>query len=88
MDAHSCCQNAPSLGRRTLGATGWLLPSAVLALMPKCPACVAAYVAMGTGLGISMSTATYVRTSLIVMSVASLTYLAARRLRRLVRSGN
>jgi hypothetical protein len=54
----------------------------VLALMPKCPACVAAYVALGTGLGISVSAAAALRTGAIVACVATLLYLAACTVRR------
>jgi hypothetical protein len=60
---------------------GWLLPSVTLALLPKCPACVAAYIALATGIGISMPTATYLRATLIVLCIASLAFVAVRRLR-------
>jgi hypothetical protein len=83
----NCCQrNTPMQSTwvqrcRELGA--WAIPTAILALMPKCPACVAAYVAIWTGLGLSFTTATYLRMSLLILCVASLIYLALSRLGRI-----
>jgi len=75
-----CCNNT---GRRCLGFASWIVPSAILALMPKCPACLAAYVAVGTGLGLSFSTAAHVRASLLILCVALLLYQLVKRLGRL-----
>ena len=72
MSPRSCCGRGAEIA-------GWVVPGATLALLPKCPACLAAYVALATGLGVSFSAAAFIRTSLVVASVSVLALLAARR---------
>ncbi|MBA3484465.1 MAG: hypothetical protein H0T51_21900 [Pirellulales bacterium] len=72
----------PGFAQRCAGIAQWIVPSAVLALMPKCPACVAAYAALATGIGISLPAATFIRTTLGVLCVASLVVLLTRSMRR------
>jgi len=70
---------AYGVARRGLTLVGWVVPSILLAVLPKCPMCVAAYVAMSTGLGLSLSTATHLRTMLMIGCTLALSYLAIQR---------
>ncbi len=62
----ACCEAAsdrktPTWVRRVREIFAWVCPSAILVLLPKCPACLAAYVTLWTGLGLSLSTTAYLR---------------------------
>ena len=46
--------------------------------------CLAAYVALWTGIGLSLSAAIYLRVSLLVVSIALILFLAVRSARRLI----
>jgi hypothetical protein len=61
------------------------VPGTVLALIPKCPVCVAAYVAIGTGVGISAATASYVRYGAMAVCVAALAWVGWMVARRFIR---
>lgn len=74
---------APSAGqqhrppdRRRRGAAAFALPSIALALIPKCPMCIAAYLAIGGGLGVSLRTAAHLRTALVWLCWSVLVLLA------------
>jgi hypothetical protein len=84
----ACCdaggdRKTPTWARRVREILAWVCPSAILVLVPKCPACLAAYVTLWTGLGLSLSTATYLRWALLFLCVASLLFLIVKRLDRL-----
>jgi hypothetical protein len=62
-------------------AASWIVPSAILALMPKCPLCLAAYVTLFTGLGISFAAASFAWWVIAIGCVAFLIYLATTTIR-------
>src|SRR5690242_5627784 len=93
MKTHHCCGAAESgEGRvplpRRRGIPGksrelasWIVPAVGIVALPKCPACIAAYIALATGIGISIPAAAYLRSAIVAVCIAALSYLAAHRLR-------
>src|SRR5687768_13125995 len=79
---HACCRRGPAARPGTFRLLfhfkKWFSPGAVLLLIPKCPLCIAASVAMFSGIGLSVSTASGLRIFLIVSSLAGLAYFSIR----------
>jgi uncharacterized protein YjeT (DUF2065 family) len=73
-----------SIVRCAVDLVGWIVPGAILALIPKCPMCLAAYIALWTGIGLSLSAAICLRASLVLLCAGLIVFLAARSTRRLV----
>lgn len=74
MSRPRCCSRPR--GRTVMG---WLLPATILTALPKCPLCIAAYLAIATGFQVSISTAAYIRIAAIILCAACIGFLAIRR---------
>jgi len=85
--AWCCCENSRlrTFPRRCADVLGWIIPGVIMAMLPKCPMCLAAYVAIWTGVGISLSAATHLRAALLVLSVGLALFMAAKNTSRLIR---
>ncbi|HEX4708236.1 MAG TPA: hypothetical protein VH229_10980 [Candidatus Udaeobacter sp.] len=75
--AHGCCK----IARRSGEIAGWVVPGAILALLPKCPVCLAAYLMMATGISISVAAAVSLRGLLVVVCVTALVLFGRRHIR-------
>jgi hypothetical protein len=63
--------------RHCCKSVGWIIPGSILVLLPKCPACIVAYLAIAGGIGISITAAAYLRMALVILCGTLLVYLAA-----------
>jgi len=66
-----------------LRIVGPIAPAITLALLPKCPVCLAAYLMTATGISISVAAAVSLRAFLVVVCVSSLVLLGRRHIRNL-----
>ena len=90
MKAYHCCQLQPQAGdhaprpaswwRHGGEVAKWLLPGIALALLPKCPVCVVAYVALGTGLVMAPASANLLLRAVTAICVGALTFCLLRRM--------
>ena len=89
MNSSHCCQRNPhtsreahqqrTWARRVRELAGWMVPGALLALMPKCPMCLAAYVALCSGLTLSYSSAHILMRALTALCIGMLALCVVRR---------
>lgn len=88
MNAHRCCEKRPrySWMLRVREIAGLALPGTLLALMPKCPMCLAAYVAIGTGFTLSYSSAHLLMRVLTLLCISTLAFCLVRRIIRHLRT--
>lgn len=79
-----CCEAQPA-ARRGLAARPWrsaggcVGSGAMLVLLPKCPMCIAAYLAVWTGAGMATPIAGHLRFLMAAIFVVSLSFLVVRR---------
>lgn len=75
----ACCPSPAGRNRRR-GARvlSWSIPTLTLVLAPKCPLCLAAWIALVTGIALSPSIAAGLRTALLLASVIMLAGLTIR----------
>lgn len=78
-ESHGCsCDCRPK--RLVRSWANWIVPSAVLIVMPKCPVCLAAYITLVTGIGVSLTLAAYLRFFLVAICLVTLAVVGGRQI--------
>lgn len=75
-----CRCSREKAARAVKNGAGWIIPGVVLALMPKCPLCLAAWISLLLGIGVTTSTATALHGGVILLCVALVTFFLVRQL--------
>ncbi len=71
--ADACCARGRAPARPVSRAVASLLPGAMLMLLPKCPLCLAAWLAAATGIAIPAADLAPVRVAIIALWLVSAT---------------
>ena len=80
----SCCTSGGPKrprARRISSAVASILPGAALVLLPKCPLCLAAWLTVATGIGISAAAVAWAREMVVGVWIALLMLAAVRIIR-------
>ena len=79
---HTHCEAGPQRTKlpRAREVAEWIVPGTLLALMPKCPMCLVAYVALCSGLTMTSSSAHILMRTLTALCIGTLALFVIRRL--------
>jgi hypothetical protein len=70
-----------STGKNVINYLGGAFSVILMILIPKCPMCLAGYIALGTGISISFITASYVKIFSITTCIMSLVFIILKRIK-------
>lgn len=65
--------------------TAWILPGVILLVMPKCPVCIAGYIAFATGIGVSLTLVEGIRAVAMTLCATVLAFTAIKTICRFFR---
>jgi hypothetical protein len=80
MNATRCGCSRKSKGRAVQNSAGWVIPGIFLALLPKCPLCLAAALSVIFGIGLSADAARVVHGAAIILCALAIIIFVLRQL--------